>query len=76
MKPSAIQSSVLLKAIRERKPWKEVMPITDVVCNRKDIFNQTMLQPNGTSFAGIESLKSWTDHTDKYLIYKISINEE
>ena len=52
------------------------MPITDVVCNRKGIFKQAMLQPDGTSFAGIKSLKSWTDHTEKYLIYKISINEE
>ena len=81
MKPSAIQSSVILKATRESRPWKEVMSITDVVCNTKDISNekikqQDVLQPDGTSFAGIENLKSWTDQTDKYLIYKITINEE
>ena len=57
------------------------MSITDVVCNTKDISNEKIkqkdvLQPDGTSFAGIENLKSWTDQTDKYLIYKISINEE
>ena len=57
------------------------MSITDVVCNTKDISNekikqQDVLQPDGTSFAGIENLKSWTDQTDKYLIYKITINEE
>ena len=71
MKPSAMQSSVILKAIRERRPWKGVMSITDVVCNTKDISNEKIiqkkvLQPDGTSFAG----------KDKYLIYKISINEE
>ena len=81
MKPSAIQSSVILKAIRERKPWKEVMSITDMICNTKDISNEKnkqkkILQPDGTSFAGVENLKSWTYQTDKYLIYKISINEE
>ena len=81
MKPSAIQSSVILKATRESRPWKEVMSITDVVCNTKDISNEKIkqnkvLQPDGTSFAGIENLKSWTDQTDKYLIYKISIHEE
>ena len=47
----------------------------------KDISNEKnkqkkILQPNGTSFAGVENLKSWNDQTDKYLIYKISINEE
>ena len=57
------------------------MSITDVVCNTKDISNEKIkqnkvLQPDGTSFAGIENLKSWTDQTDKYLIYKITINEE
>ena len=71
MKPSAMQSSVILKAIRERRPWKGVMSITDVVCNAKDISNEKIkqgevLQPDGTSFAG----------TDKHLIYKVSINEE
>ena len=81
MKPSAIKSSVILKATRESRPWKEVMSITDVVCNTKDISNEKIkqnkvLQPDGTSFAGIENLKSWTDQTDKYLIYKIKINEE
>ena len=35
-----------------------------------------VLQPDGTSFAGIKNLKSWTDQTDEYLIYKISIREE
>ena len=81
MKPTAKQSSVILKAIRGRRPWKEVMSITDVVCNTKDISNEKIkqkkvLQPDGTSFAGIENLKSWTDQTDEYLIYKISIVEE
>ena len=71
MKPSAMQSSVILKAIRERRPWKGVMSITDVVCNAKDISNEKIkqgevLQPDGTSFAG----------TDKHLIHKVSINEE
>ena len=70
MKPSAIQSSVILKAIRENKPWKEVMLITDAVCSIKDISNEkikqkNVLQPDGTSFHGIENLKSWTDQTDK-----------
>ena len=74
MKSSAIQSSVILKAIRERRPWKEIMSITDIVCITKDISNEKnkqkkVLQPDGTSFAGIENLKSWTDQTDKYLIY-------
>ena len=66
IKPSAIQSPVVLRAIRERKPWKEVMSITQVVCNKKDISNKKIkqkkvLQPHGTSFAGIKNLKSWTD---------------
>ena len=81
MKPSAIQSSVILKAIRERRPRKEIISITDIVWITKDISNEKnkqkkVLQPDGTSFAGIENLKSWTDQTDKYLIYKIKINEE
>ena len=81
MKPSAIQSSVILKAIRERRPRKEIISITDIVWITKDISNEKnkqkkVLQPDGTSFAGIENLKSWTDQTDKYLIYKITINEE
>ena len=81
MKPSTLHSSVILKAIRERRPWKEVRSITDVVCNTKYISNEktkqkNVLLPDGTSFAGIENLKSGTNQTDKYLIYKISINEE
>ena len=41
----------------------------------KKIKQKKVLQPDETSFAGVENLKSWTDQTDKYLIYKISINE-
>ena len=57
------------------------MPITDMVCNTKDISNEKIkqkkvLQPDGTSFVGVKNSKSWTDQTDKYLIYKISINKE
>ena len=57
------------------------MPITDMVCNTKDISNEKIKQkkvllPDVTSFVGVKNSKSWTDQTDKYLIYKISINKE
>ena len=35
-----------------------------------------MLQTKGTSFEGVSNLKSWTAEIDKYLIYKISAEEE
>ena len=43
-KPSTVQSSAVLTALRERKSWNEIKDITEKVANRKRISNEKIKQ--------------------------------
>ena len=80
-KPSTIQSSAVLTALRERKSWSEIKEITTKVANRKRISNKKIKQrkvfePKENSFNGVQELKEWSDQEDKFLIYEIDQNQQ
>lgn len=71
-----MQSSVVLTAIRERKPMTEIKEIAAKVSNLKSISNEKIKQKKeaakkGDHFDSVIDLKEWVNESDKFLIYRV-----
>ena len=74
LKPSTIQSSAVLPALRERNSLSKIKDIAAKVTNRKiiskgKIKQQKAFETKRNSANGVQELKGWSDQEDNSLTY-------
>ena len=79
--PSEIQTTPILSALRERKPWSDVKRKVAEVSNRKTISNEKIklkksLEPLGTSFDAVIRFKQYVDEYDIFLFYDTALSKQ
>uniref|UniRef100_A0A7M5VBJ9 OTU domain-containing protein n=2 Tax=Clytia hemisphaerica TaxID=252671 RepID=A0A7M5VBJ9_9CNID len=81
VRPTEIQTNLILSAIRNRDSWDEIMRTAAQVADTRKISNEKSKQkkvvyPLGENFKGVSDLKEFTDTKDKFLIYDINRNKQ
>jgi hypothetical protein len=75
VKPSVIQSSAILSAMRSRSSFSDVRTIVSKVADKKSISNEKIKQKKkqnpGTAYDAVRSFKKYTDTEDKFFVYLI-----
>jgi hypothetical protein len=77
IKPTEVQSSIILSAFRENLEWDTVAKEARSILNKKNISNikETMkneVQPYGHNFEAVVNFKEYCDKKDKFYIYKVN----
>ena len=81
IKPSTIQGTAILSAMRSRKSWQEIDMIVKKVKDKKAISNEKIkqkqqIEPHGTSYAALCEYKKYTDQKDPFLLHTINENHQ
>ena len=81
IKPSTIQSTAILSAMKSRKSWQEIDMIVKKMTDKKAISNEKIKQKrqielHGTSYAALCEYKKYTDQKDLFLLHTINENHQ
>lgn len=77
IKPTEVQSSILVSAFREQLDWQTVEKEARSVVNKRRISyikekNKNQVEPYGHNFEAIVNFKEYCDKKDKFYVYKVN----
>ena len=75
IKPSTIQGTAILLAMRSRKSWQVIDMIVKKMTNEK-IKQKRQIEPHGPSYAALCEYKKYTDQKDPFLLHNINENHQ